>query len=265
MQFILFVWCLYGSVFQSEPGLVDIGEYELAYEMKGEGEHTILLEGGARGGLADWNPVFEELSESYRVIRYARVGNGKSTQIKRHFTSQDYADHANLLLERLHISEPVVIVAHSYGGSVGRDFAATYSERVKGLLFLDPSSEHDVDVMRAIDLKRANEEIARIKLADMANGMSNNYLDFWSKRPLPDYPQIPDIPVTVIASVRRHEHAGNLFFSDRGRELWGKHWEEWAGAFPQGRAVLTDQSGHFIQADQPELVITELRQLIDKL
>ena len=54
----------------------------------------------------------------------------------------------------------------------------------------------------------------------------------------------------------------NLFFTDKGRELWGDHWRSWAGAFPQGRAVLTDKSGHFVQLDQPKLVLAELQRII---
>ncbi|MFX3770168.1 hypothetical protein ACJBSE_10385, partial [Streptococcus suis] len=86
--------------------------------------------------------------------------------------------------------------------NVARDFAAAYPEQLQALLMLNPSSEHDVDIMRSIDLEQANKEIAAVKLADMENGMSNNYLDFWSKRPLPNYPQIKDIPVSVIASIK---------------------------------------------------------------
>lgn len=73
----------------------------------------------------------------------------------------------------------------------------------KPLLLLDPSSEHDVDILREIDLEQGNKEITQIKLDDMSSGMSNSYLDFWSKRPLPDYPQIKDIPVTVITSIKK--------------------------------------------------------------
>ena len=73
----------------------------------------------------------------------------------------------------------------------------------KPLLLLYPSSEHDVDILREIDLEQGNKEITQIKLDDMSSGMSNSYLDFWSKRPLPDYPQIKDIPVTVITSIKK--------------------------------------------------------------
>ena len=89
-------------------------------------------------------------------------------------------------------------------------------------MLIEPASEQDVDIMRQIDLAKAEKEIAQVKLDDMANGMSNQYLDFWSKRPLPDYPQIPDIPVTVIASVKKYKNPPLLFFTDESRKMWGE-------------------------------------------
>lgn len=177
----------------------------------------------------------------------------------------DYADHLSEFLLALDISKPVILVAHSYGGSVARDFAAKYSQQLNALLMLDPSSEHDVDILRAINLEQGNKQIAQIKLSDMANGMSNQYLDFWSKRPLPDYPKIKDMPVTVIASVRKVAEPSNLFFTDKGRTMWGEMWQSWAAEFPQGRSVLTAKSSHFIQNDEPTLVLRELKRLINIL
>jgi len=249
----------------AQPALLNVNEFELEYEIAGDGEHLVLLEAGGSAGMSDWDPVFEQIAEHVTVIRYSRVGNGNSTAIRRHFTSRDYADYASELLGKLEITQPVIMVAHSYGGSVARDFAAAYPEQIKALLMLDPSSEHDVDILRAIDLEVGNRQIAEIKLDDMKNGMSNQYLDFWSKRPLPDYPQIRDIPVTVITSVRKIEEPENLFFTDQGRVMWGELWQGWANDFPQGRSVLTEESGHFIQFDQPELVLNELMLLMQKL
>lgn len=244
--------------------LVQVKDAELEYEMAGSGKTVILLEAGGGAAMSDWEPVFQPMAKQATVIRYSRAGNGNSTAIKRHFTSRDYAGYASELLIKLNITSPVILVAHSYGGSIARDFAATYPTQVKALLLLDPSSEHDVDIMRAINLEQGNREIAQIKLDDMANGMSNQYLDFWSKRPLPDYPHIKDMPVTVIASVKTHEKPGNLFFTDQARQMWGEMWQQWATAFPQGRAVLTKKSGHYVQFDEPQLVLSELQLLIDK-
>ena len=265
MRFISLISIAFSFSIAAQPNLVSVGEFQLEYEIAGKGKNTVLLEAGGSAGLSDWDPIFSRIAEHATVIRYSRVGNGKSTSIKRHFTSSDYARYASELLVNLNIKQPIILAAHSYGGSVARDFAAAYPRQIKALLMLDPSSEHDVDIIRAIDLEKGNREIAQVKLDDMAGGMSNQYLDFWSKRPLPDYPQIKDIPVTVIASVRTTKDPANLFFTDQGREMWGELWQSWAGAFPQGKAVLTEKSGHYIQADEPELVVSELLKLLQKL
>lgn len=198
-----------------KAAFVKVGEFELQYEIAGSGKQIVVLEAGGSAGLDDWNSVFSSIAEQTKVIRYSRVGNGNSTAIKRHFTSMDYAQHLSEFLLALDISEPIVLAAHSYGGSVAREFAAKYPQQLNALLMLDPSSEHDVDILRAINLEQGNKEIAQIKLSDMANGMSNQYLDFWSKRPLPNYPQIKDIPVTVIASVRKMAEPSNFFLQTR--------------------------------------------------
>ena len=265
MKFILSLCTLLSFSFSAAcSSFVKIKDAELEYEIAGTGKTIVLLEGGGSAGLSDWEPVFQQMAEQATVIRYSRVGNGNSTAIKRHFTSRDYADYASELLIKLNIKTPVILVAHSYGGSIARDFAAAYPTQIKALLMLDPSSEHDVDIIRAINLDQGNREIAQIKLDDMANGMSNQYLDFWSKRPLPDYPQIKDMPVTVIASVKTHKKPANLFFTDPARRMWGEMWQHWASTFPQGRAVLTKKSGHYVQFDEPELVLSELKLLIEK-
>ncbi|WP_213994963.1 alpha/beta hydrolase [Arsukibacterium sp.] len=266
MKLLALVWMtLSFSLCAAQSQYIKVNEFALEYQIAGSGKHIVLLEAGGSSAMTDWDPVFSQIAEQATVIRYSRVGNGNSTQIKRHFTSRDYADYASELLEKLKISEPVILVAHSYGGSVARDFAAAYPAKVKALLLLDPSSEHDVDIIRAIDLEQGNHEIAQIKLDDMKEGMSNQYLDFWSKRPLPDYPQINAMPVTVIVSVKKVENPSNLFFTEQGRKLWGEHWQSWATAFPQGRAVLTENSGHFVQFDEPQLVLQELTRLVGQL
>ena len=266
MKFIATVFVLlFSATSLAGVEMARVGDYRIAYQQAGSGDVTLLLEAGGSAGIDDWDPVFDSLSRHARVIRYARVGNGRSTAITRHFTSEQYAGHTLALLDVLKITEPVVLVAHSYGGLVARAFAAAYPARVRALMLIDPSSEHDVDIMRAIDLPRANREIEQIKRDDMANGMSNSYLDFWSKRPMPDYPEIGDIPVTVIASVKRYPAPANLFFTDEGRAAWGRLHKAWAEQFPRGRAVLTDRSYHYIQFDEPQLVIEEIRLLLTRL
>ncbi|MFC3203334.1 alpha/beta fold hydrolase [Alteromonas oceani] len=249
----------------AKSSFITVNGYEVEYEMAGEGKHVLFLEAGGSAGLSDWDPIFKRLSNNSRVIRYSRIGNGKSEQVRKNYSSEEYAEEARLVLEALSIKSPVVYVAHSYGAYIARRFAATYPELVSGLMLIEPASEHDVDIMRRIDLAKAEQEIAQVKLDDLKNGMSNQYLDFWAKRPLPDYPEIPDIPVTVIASIKKYENPPLLFFTDEAREMWGELHSKWAKTFPRGKAVLTDKSYHFPQNDEPDMVVQEVNDLLERI
>ncbi|WP_299582420.1 alpha/beta hydrolase [uncultured Microbulbifer sp.] len=243
---------------------ISVGEYHIEYEVKGSGEATLFLEAGGSAGMQDWDSIYDDLVKYARVIRYSRVGNGKSTAIKKHFSSEDYAQGAKALLEVLGVKGKVTYIAHSYGAHVARTFAAQYPEKIAALMLIEPSSEHDVDIMRSLNLELAEKQIAQVKLDDMKNGMSNQYLDFWSKRPLSDYPKIPDIPVTVIASIKKYDNPPLLFFTDEARDMWGELHSNWAKAFPRGKAVLTEKSYHYPQNDEPEMIVKEVLALISR-
>lgn len=248
----------------AEINTIKVGEYDIEYEMRGTGKATIFLEAGGSAGLNDWDPIYNELTKSARTIRYSRIGNGNSSPVKKNYSSEEYAKEANTLLKELNIEGEIVYVAHSYGAYIARIFASKYPERMAAMMLIEPASEHDVDIMRSIDLDRAELEIAQVKLDDMKNGMSNHYLDFWSKRPLPDYPEITDIPVTVIASVKKYENPPLLLFTDKARNMWGKLHTQWARKFPKGKAVLTHKSYHYPQNDEPEMVIEEIIELLNR-
>lgn len=208
----LFLISLLAFNVSADISFIKVKGYDVEYEIKGSGQHIVFLEAGGSAGLSDWDPIFESLAKQTQVIRYSRIGNGGSEKIKKNYTSEEYAQEAFLLLAALRINQPVVYVAHSYGAYIARRFSSAYPDKVSALMLIEPASEHDVDIMRKIDLELAEKQIAQVKLDDLANGMSNQYLDFWSKRPLPDYPEIPNIPVTVIASTKKFENPTLLFF-----------------------------------------------------
>lgn len=261
----LFLFCLFTFSSLAETSFVKVKSYDVEYEVKGSGRDIILLESGGQAGLSDWDPIFESLTTKAKVIRYSRVGNGGSEKLKKNYTSEEYAQEAALLLDALDIEKPVVYVAHSYGAYIARRFAFLFPEKVSALMLIEPASEHDVDIMRQIDLEKAEKEIAQIKLDDLSNGMSNQYLDFWSKRPLPDYPQIADIPVTVIASTKKIAEPSVLLFTVQGRKMWGELHSDWVKKFPQGKAVLTEKSYHYPQNDEPKMVVAEIFELLSRI
>lgn len=67
----------------AKPSFIKVNGYDVEYEIVGSGKHTVFLEAGGSAGLSDWEPVFEKLAEEARVIRYSRIGNGSSAQLKK--------------------------------------------------------------------------------------------------------------------------------------------------------------------------------------
>ncbi|NQZ88206.1 MAG: alpha/beta hydrolase [Saccharospirillaceae bacterium] len=249
----------------AETSKVNIGEFDISYEVSGQGKHVILMEAGMGKSLTTWDPIYNELTKTAKVIRYSRVGEGDSTKVKRQFSMSNSVQHLDKFLKALKVEVPMVLVAHSYGGLIVRKFAALYPERVKAILLIDPSSEHDLDIMRTIDLPQAIKEISFMKTMGIENGLDNSFLEYWSKRPMPNYPEIKDIPVLMIATIKKYTNPPMLLLTDKGREIMGQSHQSWAESFPQGRAVLTTNSYHHIHRDEPELVLKEFNKLLKAL
>ena len=250
---------------QAETSKVNIGEFDIAYEISGHGKHVILLEAGMGQSLSTWDPIYNELTKSARVIRYSRVGLGDSTQIVRQFTISNSVQHLDKFLKKINIKTPIVLIAHSYGGLIVRKFAAEYPDRIKAMLLIDPSSEHDSDIMLTIDLPQAIKEISTMKTMWIENGLDNSFLEYWSKRPMPNYPEIKDIPVVLIATIKKYTNPPMLLLTDEGRKIMGQYHQAWVESFPQGRAVLTTNSYHNIHRDEPKLVLKEFDKLLKSL
>jgi len=246
----------------SQAQKINIGDFDIEVEVLGSGENTVLFEAGMTRDLNDWDAVFYKVAKIAQVIRYSRVGNGNSSKTTQHFSAEQYARHTKKLLETLHITQPIIHVSHSYGGIIARTFAAQYPKKVKALMLIDPASEHDLDIMRAIDLTKAIAEIKWLKNRGVKDGMANEYLDYWTKRPMPNFSKIGDKPLTLIASVKKWDKPPILLMTDLGRVKMGEQHKAWAESFPQGKAILTENSYHYIQNEEPDLVINELKKLL---
>ena len=245
---------------------IAVGEYRFEVHRSGSGSPVILLESGALSGADGWEPVLEQVSELGTVIRYARPGEGETTGPDAQLTASRFADLAAGLLDALEVDEPIVVVGHSYGGRVAKFLAARHPRRVAGLLLLDPAHAGDVDVIRQLGGESGERQIARIEKQDREMVPSWPALDdIWSKRPAPSYAEIGDLPVTAIISVQRTSDPPHLLASDAGRIGWAMLHSRWVADFPRGRLVLTDRAGHFVQVDEPGLVVRELRNLIGRV
>lgn len=247
---------------------IEINGAELEYEIKGNGEHVVFFEAGAISGMAGWDAIWDSLPENTQAIRYSRRGEGDSSSCHGDLTAENYVADAKQLLTQLKIDQPLTYVSHSYGSKVARLFASNYPKHVSAMLFIDPINPRDVDIIEQLDPINGKQSNDELKQSDIKMGKENGWClinDIWDKSPSLGYGELPNIPVTLIAGVKKFDQPKRLFDSNEARDLWGQYQSEWVLKFPQGKAVMAIHSGHFVQDDEPELVVSELKALVTKL
>ena len=128
-----------------------IGGYLLAYECAGTGSPTVILEAGyTASGISTYGPVIvPALARRTRVCTYDRAGDGLSDARPakvRPLTGATQARELHTLLTVIGVGPAYVLVGHSYGGMITREFAALYHGQVAGMVLIDASSEPEVAV-----------------------------------------------------------------------------------------------------------------------
>ncbi len=121
--------------------MVDLGGHRLHVYCTGKGSPTVVLESGFEEFTFDWILVQSKLEKFTRVCSYDRAGYAWSDPgpLPRTFAQINLELHD--ALSKLGEPGPYVLVGHSYGGPVVRNFALTYPREVAGVVFLDGASE----------------------------------------------------------------------------------------------------------------------------
>ncbi len=140
----------------SSSGRADVGGYSLAYECLGTGSPTVILEAGYTASGVDTfgDVIMPALARKTRVCTYDRAGDGTSDPRPsrvRPLTGATQAHELGALLDAIHVTGPLVMVGHSYGGVISREFAATHPTQVVGMVLVDATSEPEIPVYDRLD------------------------------------------------------------------------------------------------------------------
>ena len=120
------------------PGrLVDVGGYRLHLLCVGEGSPTVVLEAVSGGLSLDWAWVQPEVGRATRVYAYDRAGRGWSDAGPAPRDAHQIAGELHTLLGNAGIAGPYVLVGHSAGGLLVREYAARYPDEVAGMVLVD--------------------------------------------------------------------------------------------------------------------------------
>lgn len=115
-----------------EGKYTEISGIKIRYNQIGKGQDILFIH-GVPGSIEDWEPVISSLSSNYRVTVYDRPGHGYSSGEKIGYNLEHNANIALGLINELHL-ENVLVVGHSYGGSVIMALAVRNPHQIKAFI-----------------------------------------------------------------------------------------------------------------------------------
>ena len=138
-------------------GLVSIGTHSLFLQASGPprnpGDSVVIFESGLGGNGLSWASVARLVSRFARIYIYSRSGLGKSqrqpTPSPR--TATAMAAELSSLLNAAAIDPPFILVSHSYGGVIAREFLAQRTADIVGMVFVDTNTER-TEIERPSDM-----------------------------------------------------------------------------------------------------------------
>ncbi len=131
-----------GASAPNPPGkLVDLGGHKLHVNCTGKGSPTVVIENGLGDFSFDWILVQNKVAAFTRVCTYDRAGYAWSELGPKPRTFAQINLELRDALVKLHEPGPYVLVGHSFGGPVIRNFAAMYPQDVAGMVQVDAAFE----------------------------------------------------------------------------------------------------------------------------
>jgi pimeloyl-ACP methyl ester carboxylesterase len=195
------------------------------------------------------------------------------------------------------IDPPYLLAGHSLGGIIARRFAARYPRDVAGMVLIESSHEDQARRFRHADggwwrprahrmarvaLRRRarvlgvrrllvvtghsqlNKEIEDEVPAEFAGAARAVFLTAKHRRAVVremllmtrshgDPPGLGALPLTVLTAARRDD------------ETWMQMQDELASLSTQSEHVIADHGGHYLQKENPALVSSEIRGLVQRI
>jgi len=235
---------------------VDVGGHSLNLLIGGQGSPAVVFEGGFGTGIASWSTVQKEVAAFARTVSYDRAGLGQSELGPKPRSAKQIATELHTALEKAGIKPPYVLVGHSFGGIYVRVFADMYPKEVVGMVLIDPSQESFNDWLKKSQLARlkdAQAQIAKAPEGVQAEAAATEVS--YGEARVAKVP--PGIPVTLLSATEDETMPADA------RRLWIEKHEEWIATVPGGKHIVVEKTQHFIQAQQPKLVIETIQQMLN--
>ncbi|WP_454801848.1 alpha/beta hydrolase [Mucilaginibacter phyllosphaerae] len=278
---------------------VDVGGYKLHYKYTDGAAPTVVFEAGLDlGGDLCWYKVQPQVAKFASTFTYDRAGIFMSQSGGKPKNGYEMAKDLHTLLQKTGHKAPYILVGHSMAGIILRSFVKHYPNEVAGVVFVDAS--HPMQIKRfskypqlsisgpPLWLVRLMSDfgIARIfyhedypgtKPTDSVNIINRAYLseaapamiqELEAFSPMADsaanMPKFGHIPLIVLTgtSPKRETEFSDAKTGKEFMKIWMELQQDHLKLSTNSQQMLSPKSGHYIQLDDPQLVINAVHKLV---
>jgi pimeloyl-ACP methyl ester carboxylesterase len=229
------------------------------------GTASIVLIAGYNSEMSTWEKMYRQLDPNMTVFTYNRPGVGRSADVPGKRDALTIANELKAVLQANNVKPPYILVAHSMGGIYARLFHHLNPSLVKGLVLVDATHERQIETLLTLVPEEYRDVALQQMEADFQDSLvvippgsrkeefRSNYQENYTQ--IKQYAPITNIPVYVLTSTQMGEE-DNPAVMEIKKALHAE-WAAAAGA--KGRFVTTDRSGHYIQYEEPRLVVEGIK------
>lgn len=220
---------------------------------------TVIFQPGGGNTMETWDKVAPKVAKFAHVITYDRSGFGRSQNYSplKPLTAEVVTQNLKILLRKLKLPPPYILVGHSNGGLTMQYFALKNPEMVRGLILVDSSS------VQLLNWKMFNPLRPDPKLNQAfyyeALGITptlKSLQKIYVNKPAAAF---ANLPIAVLTSTN---HKKIKFFTPEKEILWQEYQRQLPKLSHNSYQIYAYNTGHFIQDEQPNLVINAIYTMI---
>ena len=205
---------------------------------------TVLFVHGFGGDVSQWLYQLRFFAQSMRLIAPNLRGHGLSEDPPGPaYTMESFVSDVEIVLEALHVQEPVHLIAHSFGGAIATEFVVRHPERVRSLVLIGVATHfsmipllgrllHVPDPLFSFAAKKLG--IALFAPQRTLKGIMEGIMSGWHMPPFA-------VPTLVLLGYR-------------DRVFRRKQYEDVLRCNPGAQLVDIPVSAHLVQLERPDAV-----------